>query len=424
VFSKPRLFIPCFVFLALHFSKIRKTMTNSFIIEPLRSPIGKYGGTLASVRPDDLAAQVIAALVERTGIPGEAVDDVIFGCANQAGEDNRNVARMASLLAGLPHSVPGVTVNRLCASSLEAVIQAARMIQCGEAELVIAGGVESMSRAPYVLPKNTSGQAMFGNLTAYDTALGWRFPNERMKSLFPLESMGETAENLAEEYGIARSDQDEYALRSHERAVKAQTSGVFGEEIVPISIPGKKGATIVERDEQPRADASLDALSALKPAFRAGGTVTAGNSSSLNDGAAAVVIASEAAVQKYDLKPLARYVSSGVAGVNPRTMGIGPVAAIPKALHRAGLQFSEIHLIEINEAFAAQTLACVRALNLDTERLNVNGGALALGHPLGMSGARLVGTLTRTMRREQLRYGVASLCIGVGQGLAAVFEGV
>jgi 3-oxoadipyl-CoA thiolase len=399
-------------------------MPNVFIIDPIRTPVGKYGGALSSVRPDDLAAHVIASLVQRTAIPPEAIGDVIFGCSNQAGEDNRNVARMAALLAGLPETVPGVTVNRLCASSLEAVIQGARAIQTGEAELIVAGGVESMSRAPYAMPKNVSGQAMFGNLTAYDTALGWRFPNERLKARFPLEAMGETAENLAEEYHIKREDQDAFAVQSHEKAVKARSAGIFAEEIVPVLLQSKAGTTFADADEQPRPDASIEALAKLKPAFRQGGTVTAGNASSLNDGAAAVLLASEEAVQKYNLKPLARYVSSGVAGVNPRTMGIGPVPAISKALSRAHLRLEDIGLVEINEAFAAQVLACVQALKLDASRLNIHGGAIALGHPLGMSGARLVGTLTRSMQRENVRYGVASLCIGVGQGLAAVFEKV
>lgn len=402
-------------------------MHNVFIVEPLRTPIGKYGGTLSSIRPDDLAAHVIASLVERTNIPPEVIDDVMLGCSNQAGEDNRNIARMASLLAGLPHSVPGVTLNRLCASSLEAFIQGARAIQTGDAECIIAGGVESMSRAPFVLPKNTSGQAMFGNLTAYDTALGWRFPNERMKTLFPLEAMGETAENLAEEYAISRQEQDEFALESHKRSVFARSNGIFAQEIVAVPLASKSGTTFVEHDEQPRTDASLDALSKLKPAFRQGGTVTAGNASSLNDGAAAMLLASESAVKKYDLKPIARFVAGAAAGVNPRTMGIGPVEAIPKALQRGKLTFSDVGLVEINEAFSAQVLACVRGLakrdmKLDTSRLNINGGAIALGHPLGMSGARLVGTLVRSMQREKVQFGVASLCVGVGQGVAAAFE--
>ncbi|MCS6808563.1 MAG: thiolase family protein [Bacteroidota bacterium] len=404
-------------------------MRDVYIIEPLRTPIGKYGGILASIRPDDLAAYSIAELVRRTHIPTEAIDDVILGCSNQAGEDNRNVARIAALLADLPTSVPGVTVNRLCASSLEAVIQGARAIRSGEAQLVIVGGVESMSRAPFALPKNVSGQAQFGNIIAYDTALGWRFPNERLKARFPLESMGETAENLAEYYAISRAEQDAFAYMSHYKAIQARNKGIFAEEIIPVplSLSGKQSTECVDTDEQPRADTSIESLSKLKPAFRSGGTVTAGNSSSLNDGAAVMLLASESAATEYNLQPLARYVSSAVSGVNPRHMGIGPVEAIPKALHRAGIQLSDVERIEINEAFAAQVLACIRGLKLESryqECLNVYGGAIALGHPLGMSGARIVGTLVRGMRRDNIRYGVASLCVGVGQGIAAVFERV
>lgn len=400
-------------------------MKEVFIIDPLRTPVGKYGGALASVRPDDMAALVIKALVERTGIPAEAIDDVIMGCANQAGEDNRNIARMAVLLAGLPDSVPGVTVNRLCASSLEAVIQSARAIGCGEAEVMIAGGVESMSRAPYSMPKNATGSIQFGNLTAYDTALGWRYPNEKMKKLFPLESMGETAENIYERYNISREDQDEFALRSHQRAVEAQKNGIFNDEIVPVLIPQRKGdPVVVDTDEQPRSDSSLEQLAKLRPAFREGGSVTAGNSSSLNDGAAAMLLASADAVRRYNLTPIARYVSGAAAGVDPRVMGLGPAFAIPKALQLAGLSLDDLDLVELNEAFAVQSLACVRELHLDPEKVNIHGGAIAIGHPLGMSGARITGTLLRSMQRGNARYGVASLCIGVGQGLAAVFEKV
>jgi acetyl-CoA acyltransferase len=403
---------------------------NAYIVEPLRTPIGRYGGALSSVRPDDLAALVLRTLVERTQIPPDAVDDVILGCSNQAGEDNRNVARIALLLAGLPQSVPGVTVNRLCASSLEAVIQAARAVSVGDAELVIAGGVESMSRAPLAMPKNVSGSAQFGNVTAYDTALGWRFPNSKLEALFPLEAMGETAENLAERYAISRTEQDEFAVRSHEKALQAAQNGAFADEIVPVPIVTKSSSaaqtapTLVTQDEQPRSDASVDALSKLKPAFRKGGTVTAGNSSSLNDGAAAMLVASEAAVRKYGLKPLAKIIASGAAGVDPRVMGIGPVHALPKALQRTGLSASELGLLELNEAFAAQALSCLRELPIPLDRTNTHGGAIALGHPLGMSGARIAGHLVRTMHHEGVRYGAASLCIGVGQGLAAVFERV
>lgn len=400
-------------------------MHSVFLCEPVRTPVGKYGGALSSVRPDDLAAIVLKECVERSGIDATLLDDVIMGCANQAGEDNRNVARMASLLAGIPQTVPAVTVNRLCASSLEAIILGARAILSGESSMVIAGGVESMSRAPYALPKNVSGAAAFGNLVAYDTALGWRFPNPALETLFPLESMGETAENLAERFTISREDQDAYALRSHARAVQAQAAGIFNDEIVAVRIPRKRGDdVIVAKDEQPRADSSLDALAALKPAFRKGGSVTAGNSSSLNDGAGALLLANEEMVKRFNLKPVARYVSGHASGIDPRIMGAGPVEAIRGAVRKAGLSLNDIHRFEINEAFAAQVLTCQRQLEIPDERLNVFGGAIAIGHPLGMSGVRLTGTLTRSMQRENLRYGVASLCIGVGQGLAAVFERV
>ena len=396
---------------------------NAHICSPLRTPVGKYGGALSSVRPDDLGAVVIRAIVERTGVPGDAIDDVIMGCANQAGEDNRNVARMAALLAGLPHTVPGVTVNRLCASSLEAVIQASRAIRAGDAKLILAGGLESMSRAPYSLPKNVSGGAMFGNLTAYDTALGWRYPNPKMEAMFPLETMGETAENIAERWTISREDQDAFALRSHGRAVSAQDAGVTAEELVAVDIPGRKGAvTTVAMDEQPRRDSSLEQLAGLRPAFRKGGSVTAGNASSLNDGAAAMLIASDDAVAEYGLQSLGRIVGVGAAGVDPRIMGIGPVPAIRKACAAAGIGVQDLELVEINEAFAAQALACVRELGLDESIVNVHGGAIAIGHPLGASGARILGALVREMQRRNLRYGAAALCIGVGQGLAVVVE--
>jgi len=396
---------------------------NAHICSPLRTPVGKYGGALSSVRPDDLGAVVIRAIVERTGVPGDAIDDVIMGCANQAGEDNRNVARMAALLAGLPHTVPGVTVNRLCASSLEAVIQASRAIRAGDAKLILAGGLESMSRAPYSLPKNVSGGAMFGNLTAYDTALGWRYPNPKMEAMFPLETMGETAENIAERWTISREDQDAFALRSHARAVAAQDAGVTAEELVAVDIPGRKGTvTTVAMDEQPRRDSSLEQLAGLRPAFRKGGSVTAGNASSLNDGAAAMLIASDDAVAEYGLQSFGRIVGVGAAGVDPRIMGIGPVPAIRKACAAAGIDVADLELVEINEAFAAQALACVRELGLDESIVNVHGGAIAIGHPLGASGARILGALVREMQRRNLRYGAAALCIGVGQGLAVVVE--
>jgi len=398
-------------------------MRDVFLCSPLRTPVGKYGGLLSSIRPDDMAALVLRALVERAGIDPAAIDDVVLGCANQAGEDNRNVARMATLLAGFPYRVPGVTVNRLCASSLEAVIVAARAIAAGEADLIIAGGVESMSRAPYVLPKNVSGRALFGNLTAYDTALGWRFPNPAMEKLFPLESMGETAENVAERYHIRREDQDAYALRSHQQALAAYADGFFEEEILPVTIRDAKGnITTVEKDECPRPDTSLEKLAKLPPAFRPNGTVTAGNSSSLNDGAGALIVASLEAVKQFNLRPLAIYRSGHAAGVDPRVMGIGPVEAIPGALRKAGIELSHVDLFEINEAFAAQVLACQRLLEIPLDRLNVYGGAIAIGHPLGMSGVRILGTLIRALYQRGGRYGVASLCIGVGQGLAVVVE--
>lgn len=400
-------------------------MNNVYIVSPLRTPIGKYGGALAQVRIDDLAAHVLKTLVERTGLPAEKIDDVILGCANQAGEDNRNLARMAALLAGLPESVPATTLNRLCGSALDAVIYAARAVASGEADVIIAGGAEVMSRAPYVIPKNSSGQALFGNLTAYDTALGWRFPNPKMEKMFPLESMGETAENIAERWEIGRTEQDEFALRSHQLSVAAWRNGRYDSTVIPVEIPQRKGDPIVvSQDEGPRADTTLEVLGGLRPAFRKEGSVTPGNSSSLNDGAGAMIVASERAVKEYGLKPTLRYVSGATAGVDPRIMGIGPVPATHKALQRAGLTLDQIDLIELNEAFAVQSLAVIRELDLDVEKLNVNGGAIALGHPLGMSGVRLVATLGDEMSRRDSRYGLATMCIGVGQGISAIFEKV
>jgi 3-oxoadipyl-CoA thiolase len=399
---------------------------NAYIIDPIRTPVGKFGGALSAVRPDDMAALVIRSLVERTGIDPAVIDDVIMGCANQAGEDNRNVARMAGLLAGLPNSVPGVTVNRLCASSLEAVIQASRAVKCGEADVIVAGGVESMSRAPYSMPKNVSGAAVFGNLTAYDTALGWRYPNPKMAELFPLEVMGETAENVAEQWQISREDQDAFALRSHLRAIAAQQAGAYADEIIPVEIQQKKGdPKVVVVDEGPRADTTIDKLAALKPAFRKGGSVTPGNSSSLNDGASAMLVVSERFLLDHPElrgRALARIISTAAVGVDPRIMGIGPVGAIRKACERAGISVGDLDLVEINEAFAAQSLACVRELGLDEDRVNVNGGAISIGHPLGMSGGRILGHLAREMRRRDVQYGAAALCIGVGQGLGVVIE--
>ncbi|MBK6292655.1 MAG: thiolase family protein [Ignavibacteria bacterium] len=401
---------------------------TTYIIEPLRTPVGKYGGALSSVRPDDMAADLLRVLVERTGLDPSSIDDVILGCANQAGEDNRNIARMVALLAGLPDTVPGVTVNRLCASSLEAVIQGMRAIASNEADIIIAGGVESMSRAPYSLPKNVSGAATFGNLTAYDTALGWRYPNPKMEAMFPLEVMGETAENIAERWSISREDQDAFAVRSHARAVQAQDSGVYDDEIVSVTIPRRKGDPIVvSRDEMPRRDTSAESLSGLKAAFRKGGTVTAGNSSALNDGASMMILASEKGLELQPIlkgRVIAKILHSGAVGVDPRIMGIGPVGAIRKACERSGLAVGDLGLIEINEAFASQSLACIRELGVDPEIVNVNGGAIAIGHPLGMSGGRILGHLVREMKRRNVRYGAAALCIGVGQGLGIVVESV
>ena len=386
--------------------------------------MGAYRGALSGVRPDDLAAHVVAAAVERSGIDPARVTDVYMGAANQAGEDNRDVARMASLLAGLPVEVPGVTVNRLCASGLDAINQASRALRLGEGDIYLAGGVESMSRAPWVMPKPERGLPR-GEQTMYDTTLGWRMINPRMAERYSTEAMGETGENVAERYGIAREDQDRYALRSHQRAVEARDQGRYDQEIVPIEVPAaKRGAdpVRVERDEGLREDSSLEKLGKLKPAFREGGTVTAGNSSTLNDGAACLVLTSEETARELGREPLARVVSIGVAGVDPAYMGIGPVTAIGKALDGAGLDLDQIDLIEINEAFASQVLACADELGIDQDRLNVNGGAIALGHPLGCSGARLTTTLLWEMRRRGARHGIASLCVGVGQGVATVFE--
>ena len=386
--------------------------------------MGAYRGALSGVRPDDLAAHTIRAVVERTGVDPEQLVDVYLGAANQSGEDNRDVARMAALLAGLPHSVPGATVNRLCASGLEAVNAAARAVKLGEGDFYLAGGIESMSRAPWVVEKPERALPR-GEQTMHDTTLGWRMVNPRMAELgVSTESMGETAENVAERYGVSREDQDAYALRSHQRAVAAAEAGLFGEEIVPIEASRGRETVTVDADEGPRPDASAEKLAGLRPVFREGGTVTAGNASTLNDGAACLLIASEAGVEQLGAEPLARVVSTGVAGVDPAHMGIGPVEAVPRALAAAGLSLDQVDLIELNEAFAAQVLACARELGIDEERLNVNGGAIALGHPLGCSGARLTTTLVRELRRRGGKHGVATLCVGVGQGLATVFEAV
>ncbi len=400
-------------------------MTDVVIVDAIRTPVGALGGVLASVRPDDMAALVIREIVGRNKLDPALVEEVFFGCANQAGEDNRNVARMAGLLAGLPVEVAGVTVNRLCASGLNAINQAARAIKAGEGDVYIAGGVESMSRAPYSLPKAEAGFS-FGNLTAYDTALGWRYPNPVMKEKYGTESMGETAENIARERPhITREKQDAFALRSHQRAITAIDSGRFKEEILPILIPQKKGEPkVVDTDERPRRDTTMESLAKLKPAFaKEGGTVTAGNSSGLNDGAAALLVMSEDKARGLGYKPLARILASAAAGVEPRVMGIGPVPAVTKVLRRAGLTIKDIGLIELNEAFAVQSLAVIEDLGLDPEIVNVNGGAIAIGHPLGCSGARLMTTLVHEMRlRGNVKYGLATLCVGVGQGEATVVE--
>jgi len=397
------------------------------IVDAVRTPIGALGGTLSSVRPDDLAAHVIRALVERTHVPTNQIEEVYFGCANQAGEDNRNVARMAALLSGLPVETAGVTINRLCASGLNAVNMAVRAIRAGEGDIFIAGGVESMSRAPYSLPKAEHSYP-FGNLTAYDTTLGWRYPNPQMEELYGTESMGVTAENIADMTGISRADQDAFALQSNQRAVAAMDSGRFAAEIVPVPVPQRKGDPVmVSQDERPRRETSLESLAKLKPAFRKDGSVTAGNSSGLNDGAAALLVMSAEKAAALGMKPMARVLSAAVAGVPPRIMGIGPVPAAHKALARAGLRIEQLGLVELNEAFAVQSLAVIRELGLSEEIVNVNGGAVALGHPLGCSGARILTTLLHEMaRRAPLAarpyYGMAMLCVGVGQGEATIVE--
>ena len=396
-------------------------MAEALIIDAVRTPMGRFRGALSGVRPDDLAAHVVATAVERSGIDPAAVEDVYMGAANQSGEDNRDVARMAALLAGLPVEVPGVTVNRLCASGLEAVNQASRALRLGEGDLFLAGGVESMSRAPWVVSKPERGLPR-GEQTMHDTALGWRLVNPKMAERYSTEAMGETAENVADRYGVTRAEQDEFALRSHRRAVAAREEGRFADEMVAVPVPQNGDVEQVEDDEGPRADASLERLAKLRPAFREGGTVTAGNASTLNDGAACLVLASERTADQLDAEPLGRVLSVGVAGVDPAVMGIGPVSAVPKALEAAGLTMGDIDLVELNEAFAAQSIACARELAIDAEKLNVNGGAIALGHPLGCSGARLMTTLLWEMRRRGARYGLATLCVGVGQGVATVVE--
>jgi 3-oxoadipyl-CoA thiolase len=388
-------------------------VSRAVVLSAVRTPVGRYGGVLAGERPDDLAALVIGEAVSRAGVPAGEIEDVYFGAANQAGEDNRNVARMAALLAGLPDSVAGVTVNRLCASGLSAVVGACHAVVAGDGDLFVAGGVESMSRAPLVMAKPETPFPR-GNRTVWDTTLGWRFPNPRLEAMFPLESMGETGENVAERYGVSREEQDAFALQSQRRWAEADEAGRFEDELVAV------GEAV--RDEHPRPDTSEEKLAALKPAFREGGAVTAGNSSGINDGAAALVIASEERAQKLGVEPLGAFVGSAVAGVDPRVMGIGPVPAVQKLLERSGVSVDDIDLVELNEAFASQSLVVIRELRLDPEKVNVNGGAIALGHPLGMSGARLVVTLLYELRRRGGRYGLATLCVGVGQGQAALFE--
>ena len=386
---------------------------KAVILSAVRTPVGRYGGGLAGTRPDDLAAVAVRAAVDRAGVPPEEIEDVWFGCANQAGEDNRDVARMAVLLAGLPESVGGVTVNRLCASGLAAIVGACHAVIAGDGDLFVAGGVESMSRAPLVTAKPDAAFPR-GDRTLYDTTLGWRFPNPRLEALFPLETMGETGENVAERWAVSREDQDAFALRSQQRWAAAAAAGRFDDELIPVGE--------LDRDEHPRPDTSAEKLASLKPVFRGGGSVTAGNSSGLNDGAAAVVIASEEKARALGIEPLGSFVGGAVAGVDPRVMGIGPIPAVRKLLARTGITVEQLDLVELNEAFASQSLAVVRELGLDEETVNVNGGAIAIGHPLGMSGARLTVTLLHELRRRGGRYGVATMCVGVGQGQAALFE--
>ncbi len=398
-------------------------MNEAWIIDAVRTPVGRYAGALKDIRPDDLAAHVLRALVERTGIPSALISDVCLGCTNQAGEDNRNVARMATLLAGLPVETPAVTVNRLCGSGLEAVNQAARAAMLGAGEIFIAGGVESMTRAPFAFAKP---EAAFARQPpqVYDTTIGWRFTNPRLTEMGYTQSLGETAENIAERFNITREAQDRFALQSQQKAAEAMRAGRFYDEIVSVPIPSAKGGapTLFSVDEHPRPDTTLDALARLKPAFKPGGSVTAGNSSGVNDGAAALLIATPQAAQAHGLKPMARIVSMAVAGVDPRFMGLGPVPATRKALAHAGLTITDLELVELNEAFASQSIACIEQLGLDPARVNVNGGAIALGHPLGASGARILTTLAHELRRRGGRYGLATMCIGVGQGIATVIE--
>ncbi len=398
-------------------------MNTAYILDIVRTPVGKYGGALASVRPDDLAAHVIRKVMERnSAVDAAAVEDVVFGAANQAGEDNRNVARMALLLAGMPKEAGGVTVNRLCASGLQAIMDASRAVLCGEGDVYIAGGVESMSRAPFVMGKHA--QAFDRKTELYDTTIGWRFVNTQLAARYPPYSMGETAENVAVQWNISREEQDRFAYESQQKYQQAHDALRFKDELIPVTVRQGKGEPFeFDKDEQPRSS-SPEKLATLKPAFREGGTVTAGNSSGINDGAAAALVVSEAFVKRSGVKPLARVVSMAIAGVDPACMGVGPVPATQKALKRAGLKVGDLGLIELNEAFASQSLACIRDLGLDPRRVNVNGGSIAIGHPLGCSGARISATLLHEMRRRNVRYGLATMCVGVGQGAAVIYEGL
>jgi 3-oxoadipyl-CoA thiolase len=400
-----------------------RPLREAWIVAAVRTPIGRYGGALAAVRPDDLAAMVIKAIVDRTGIEPALIEDVILGCANQAGEDNRNVARMAALLAGLPVEVAGQTVNRLCGSGLQAVNAGAHAIAVGDGDVFLAGGVESMTRAPYVMAKSENAWDR-GSRELQDTTLGWRFINPKLAEMHYPYSMGETAENVAERWNVSRERQDAFALESHRRSVAAIEAGRFADQIVPVEVQGRKGdVTVVDRDEHPRTDTSTEALGKLRPAFRRdGGSVTAGNSSGINDGASAVLLVEAGRARALGLQPMARVVSTAVAGVDPAVMGVGPVPATRKALERAGLGVDDLDLVELNEAFASQSLVCIDELGLDPAKVNVNGGAIALGHPLGMSGGRLITMLTHELRRTGGRYGLATMCIGVGQGIATIVE--
>lgn len=397
-------------------------MPTAYIVDAVRTPIGKFGGALSSVRPDDMAAHVLRELVRRNpSLDKNAIEDVLIGAANQAGEDNRNVARMAALLAGLPITVPGVTLNRLCASGLQSIMDASRAIKAGEGDVYLAGGAESMTRAPFVMAKSST--AFARDFTAHDTTLGWRFINPKLAKMHHPYAMGETAENVARRYGISREEQDQFSFDSQRKYQRAFEKGRFRREIVPVFIPQPKGDTaLFDHDEPPRLS-SLEKLATLRPAFQVDGTVTAGNSAGINDGAAAVLLVSEEALKRYNLKPLARVVASAVAGVDPAYMGLGPVPATQKVLQRAGLTLNDMDLIELNEAFAAQSIACIRDMNLDPEKVNVNGGSIAIGHPLGASGSRITATLLHEMqRRENVRYGLATMCVGVGQGAAVIYE--